>query len=331
MKLRPRTRLVIPTVFVFIATIGVSVVSATQSRPTLAQLESMISHSVDINHSPNLTTSIPPLLSIESNDGTATNMPTQCYSTADDPPIPSNADTLCAFGDKSSARSILVFGDSQSAMWVPAMNVVGVTLGWKIVYLGKPGCAPWIDPKTVDFLGHSRTGCMDFTQNVIRFANRTKPRVVIPIGLSGDYGRGQYPTFAESKADIDKLGNELKPSRASLLFFGEIPWYSSDYTKYTPATCLAYQSTNLIPCLVTPKEQFSNSFVQDLATFANSAGGQYLNINPLFCTKSRCALFVKALDGSHLIYQDAFHMNRWYSEWIGNALATLIKPLLPAK
>ena len=63
---------------------------------------------------------------------------------------------------------------------------------------------------------------------------------------------------------------------------------------------------------------------------AASTKGAVANVTPLFCTTTKCAIFVKAGDANHLVYFDQYHTNRWYSVWISRALDSILGALLPA-
>ncbi len=48
--------------------------------------------------------------------------------------------TLCEFGNLDSDRTVVMFGDSHAAMWIPALDRIGKENDWKIIQLTKPGC-----------------------------------------------------------------------------------------------------------------------------------------------------------------------------------------------
>jgi hypothetical protein len=52
-----------------------------------------------------------------------------------------------------------------------------------------------------------------------------------------------------------------------------------------------------------------------------------VNVTPLFCTSTKCALVVKDA-GERLVYFDSDHANRFYIAWITSAFERLLKPAL---
>jgi hypothetical protein len=109
--------------------------SSPDSGPSLDQLISYLDASSQLRHGPNASTS-PPSLSKAGNDSTESVIPYECVTIATTPePIPSSAASTSVFGDRGAARTILLFGDSRAQMWVPAFNVAGTILKWKIFLL----------------------------------------------------------------------------------------------------------------------------------------------------------------------------------------------------
>ena len=292
--------------------------------PTLVQLVSYASASSHLTRGPNVLTSIPPLVQAASNIPNF--LPAKCYSTSTTTvqSMPSNAATACAFGDTNASQTILLFGDSQAAMWVPALNIAGEILHWKIVFVAKVGCGPWIDPANEGI-----TACNQWVKGEIALANQLKPQVVLPVGLTTGWRNNRYPTRVQFDNEIKSMVKALTPSRAKVLFFDEIPQYYSSLTSATPATCLTVHSSSIQSCELTIKQVMSIWTTKALNVVADADHLSIVPVRQFFCGKTRCDLFVNAPNGSHLIYSDWAHMNADYSAWIGPATAKLLARYLP--
>ena len=96
--------------------------SAQVTRPTLAQLQQLLSQSVGAN-APDLTTTIPAQAQVAATD--YGRIPTRCFARSFTVGIPANAARVCAFGDLWSPRRILVFGDNDALEWLPALSQLG--------------------------------------------------------------------------------------------------------------------------------------------------------------------------------------------------------------
>ncbi len=308
--------------------------SATPSaRPTLVQLEAEIAASAAIKVAPPLKDLVP---QFSTNTATTTMvpMPSACYGSwppTAPQPIPKNAATVCAWGDTAAKRSIFLIGDSQAAMWLPAFNALGIDLGWKILFLAKSSCAPWINTSAYNNDGSSvwnNAACITFLRNEINFVNSVHPNVVIPIGMDIPT-KSDYVTVKDQEAAVLKTFLALKPSRAKILLLGGFSYVNSDQGLPTPQNCFMIHSTNLPECEASRQEASPYPAVGggDAAAAADK-----ITVVPtldLFCAVRLCPIFVKAPSGDHLVYFDTHHMNNSYSAWISRALDTLIQPDLP--
>jgi hypothetical protein len=299
------------------------------ARPTLTQLQADIASSVQLKAGPNVATSIPPLLSMTPVDVSSLSMNPSCYSDSVTS-VPSNFATLCSWGSKTATRTIFLFGDSQAAQWVPALNALGIDLGWKVIMLGRAQCSPWVDPQKLYYTGTSLAACTKFRTEEFRAIDKTHPAVVIPDGLELDYGVGRYATPQQFLGELQAMATALTPSGAKLVFLSPLPGFYPDFTNQTPTTCLTAHAGDIQPCLYSPTQMVSYELLAGFRAIAASTKGAVANVTPLFCTTTKCAIFVKAGDANHLVYFDQYHTNRWYSVWISRALDSILGALLPA-
>jgi hypothetical protein len=323
-------------VFGFAAALLAPVVTASAAsseRPTLRELESELAASAAIKNAPP-PNSLIPALTTNPAAVTLSPMPKACYGSwpvSAPQPIPTNAATTCAWGDTSAKRSIFLMGDSQAAMWLPAFNALGRDLGWKIYFLGKPSCAPWISTSNYNNDGSnvsSNKACKKFVHNEINFVNSVHPNVVIPVGLDIPT-KTNVVTLADQQSAVLKTLQALKPSGAKILLLGGFSYVLTYDGVPTPQDCLTIHSTDLPACEVIPSQAET---YPALSALESAAVVDKIDVVPtlkLFCAKGLCPIFVKAPSGDHLIYFDAFHMINQYSTWISRALETLIQPDLP--
>jgi hypothetical protein len=270
-------------------------------------------------------TSVPPLSQV-AGDNPNSMIPPPCYSTSTSSvhSMPNNADRICAFGDKVATRTLFLFGDSQAAMWVPAFNIAGEILRWKIVFVAKVGCGPWIDPPN-----EGVEACNQWVKDEINLANQLKPQVIVPVGLTVGWGDNRYPTSKQFDNELQSMVMALVPSRAKVLFLDEIPQYYSYMTSATPATCLTVHSSSIQSCDLTMKQVMSVATTQGINAVVDTDHLSIVPVRRFFCDQIRCDLFVKAPDGNHLVYSDQYHMNADYSAWIGPATGKLLSSYLP--
>jgi len=318
---------------IFLLALAPSIANATtvDSRPTLGQLEGEIAASVKIKDAPPLVKLIP---NLSTNDSTSTMvpMPSTCYGSwppSATQPIPKDVTTQCEWGDTAAIRSIVLMGDSQASMWLPAFNSLGRDLGWKIIFIAKKSCSPWItnsqsmsDSANV----YSNTACKAFVKSEIKFVNSIRPTVVIPVGLQVVSANNEV-TEAQDEIATAKTIAAMKPSGSKILLLQGFSWA---FSGITPQECLTIHATDLPGCEVTRSELSGYPVISGLNAAATK---EHIGVVPtlkLFCTARLCPIFVKARTGDHLVYFDLGHMNNQYSVWISRALETLMQPYLPS-
>lgn len=298
------------------------------TRPTLSQLTSYVISSSALKTGPNPATSIP-TLTAAANDGTANLIPPACVSSTEaTQPLPTDAGVTCAFGDKSATKTLFLFGDSQASMWLPAFNVAGALLHWKIVFVAKDGCGPWVSPVTSS---DGSSACSQWLQGEMAIANQLKPQVVIPVGLTlATLSDNQYPTTDQFAGEVQQMIQGIRASHAKILFLQEIPQFYSYFTSATPQSCLTVHSSSISNCELTVKEIKKIETTVGLNAVAAIDHLQTVPTRKLFCGKVRCDVFVNSPHETHLVYQDWAHMNATYSNWIGRATAQLLAKYLPS-
>ena len=301
--------------------------SSTPIGPTLSQLITDVVASSHAKHGPNVFTSLP-TLSQAGGDGTVAMIPAPCISsTTAVKQLPSNAGKTCAFGDTHSTKTLLLFGDSQASTWLPAFNVAGELMRWRIIFLAKDGCGPWISPVT-SIQGSS--ACNLWVRGEIAIANQLKPQVVVPVGLTLSLlSNNQYPTISQFVFEFQMMVKAIAPSHGKLLLLQEVPQFYSYITSATPTSCLTVHSSSIQSCELKVKQVKSIETTLGLSAVAKTDHLETVPIRELFCGKVRCDVFVNSPGESHLIYQDWAHMDATYSVWIGRATAQLIAKDLP--
>ncbi len=311
---------------------------ATSATPSLSALKVDIYRSVSIQSTPDLTKTIPPLTSMSGADASLTPIRSQCYpgSASVVSGVPSHAATICAYGDTSATRTMLLTGDSQAGMWLPAFDQLGRDLGWKVVFLAHPECPPWGVPNPPRWIIRGQftvSDCSAYQVYVQRWVRSAKPQVVLLAGRAHPVGSN-----ANSPLDPAVIGPRVLDATKAfnvpgvkVITLSPMPSYTPSWTPYSPTTCFAYIKP-ITKCLGTPVEMTSPVLLKAEQDAARSLSTTLLNINPLFCTAKLCALFVHdpVSNSSRLVDYDNFHMNRYYAVWISSALESLIAPKLPA-
>jgi peptidoglycan/LPS O-acetylase OafA/YrhL len=88
----------------------------------------------------------------------------------------------CEYGDTSSERTIVLYGDSHAAQWFPALDLIGQRKGIKIVSLTKSACpsAEVIKELSSQYVIED---CQAFRDSSVARINKIKPLAVILTGM----------------------------------------------------------------------------------------------------------------------------------------------------
>jgi SGNH domain-containing protein len=308
------------------------------TQPTLTKVKTEIAASVRIKKAPNLATSIPPLEKAVTDVAPPIFMPhgktfpSACYNDQAALP-PTNAATACVWGDADASNAVLLTGDSQAGMFLPSLDTAGKILHIKVIFLAKVGCAPWGNPNPPSFVIYGSVtvaACDAWRHAVVADVPRLHISTVLldgrayPIGWDGDVEANLTDLESRMKAEV----TAFQGAGVKVVFLSPLPSYNQILLNgLTPTSCLLSGSP-VTSCEFPPSKLLDPVTVTGEEATAAATGAKIAVTTPLFCTQTKCALFVKATNGSHLVYSDQDHMNKWYAQWIGPALEQILKPLL---
>jgi peptidoglycan/LPS O-acetylase OafA/YrhL len=89
---------------------------------------------------------------------------------------------LCQYGDKESKESIVLYGDSHAAQWLPALDIVGRKNGFKIISLTKSACPSAEVIKELSSQ-YQVADCQAFRDSSVARIAKERPVAVIMTGM----------------------------------------------------------------------------------------------------------------------------------------------------
>ena len=109
------------------------------------------------------------------------------------------SDAVCTFGDRSSRRVVVLFGDSHATMWVPALNLVGIQRHFKVLVVARASCFV----ASIDAWDWSKNApspaCSQFRKWAIQHIQQVHPSTVILSDASDGYQRDtKYHTIPQA-------------------------------------------------------------------------------------------------------------------------------------
>jgi peptidoglycan/LPS O-acetylase OafA/YrhL len=218
----------------------------------------------------------------------------------------------CEFGDAASSSSVVLFGDSHAGMWFPAVDDAANQLGLRLYTWTKATCPPLQLPIFSPVLDRNFTECDEWRQNVLDQIAQVHPSLVI-LGVARHYTDiyGFTPYSPQWLQGLDAMVAAIRRLGSQVLVIGPIP-----KPPFVVPDCLSLHLTTATDCTVPLTVGVNDVGMAAEQTAVTSAGGQYLDVQPWFCTAVTCADIADNL----LVYRDDNHITAAYSTYLGPAM-----------
>lgn len=231
----------------------------------------------------------------------------------------------CLAGNNSSSTTVALIGDSRAAMFNPAFRVIAEERQWRLEMMSKAAC-PVVDlplTKHFDGLAEQFQRCEQWRTHIMSRLRAERPQLVV-VSMARGYGGNGTGIWTQTgfeffdSAWIEALSQtvqELREMGSRVLLLGPTP----DPIASVPE-CLSGHLDDAAACSAPASQNsFNGSGVKAEATATTSAGGSYADLTQLFCAVDRCPAIV----GNTMVYFDAGHITREYSEYLAPALGAL--------
>jgi peptidoglycan/LPS O-acetylase OafA/YrhL len=209
----------------------------------------------------------------------------------------------CLYGDKSSTRKIVLFGDSHAAQWFPALERLANQNQFGLISLTKSAC-PGPAVRKIDFAQYTNAECAAWRERVYQLIAQIKPAAIIVAGMQYFKIPDEYSSRAQwwQEGQQETL-NKLRPHSSKIVSLSDTPRPRRDIP-----TCLS--STRNDQCNDTAKSE---------AIFSPG----YLRINPTswLCTAKSCPALVNGV----VAYRDASHISVAMSESLSQQLGEALR------
>ncbi len=226
--------------------------------------------------------------------------------------------TLCEFGNLDSDRTVVMFGDSHAAMWIPALDRIGKKYDWKVIQLTKPGCvAPDLQIWS-NSLGREYAECDQWREWATGQIAEIEPDVLLVTSA----GKGIYLADGGSPTQdgLDEawgvgLGATLDavtPHAGQVVVIGDMA-----YPAQPGIDCLTEHEGDVSACNTSVEQAVLTDHNQVEQETAKAHGAEYIDVIPWFCTQETCP----AVIGNLTVHRDALHINENYAVFLSSALA----------
>jgi hypothetical protein len=230
----------------------------------------------------------------------------------------------CIYGDTGAKRTIVIFGDSYVGNWLPALNEIGRSLGYRIAAFEFAGCiTAFVPPTPGATLTAAAKACDEWHADLPAAVRAQKPVAVLAANGTPSWGVGGDPAWVEGiKTAFDKMTSAAPNTIRVLISI-------SPGLPLSAPSCLAAYSTSIQRCdlTYTPGKLGVGLFSASLLRDQDAAAAAHATLLPTvqwFCLKDRCP----AVIGNMLVYVDADHLTIVYSEYLAKVLQTELAPVL---
>lgn len=230
--------------------------------------------------------------------------------------------TQCVYGDRASATTVLLLGDSHAAMWLPALAWVGHHLTLRVVLLWYPGC-PAADVEVWDPTTRSANiGCTAFRASALKAIARVAPALVLTTNRTANVLGADDRSIPNAvwQQGLEATLATLLADKLRVAVIGDVTMLSSD-----APVCLAAYPRAVQRCSSPNPNPAKRTHRADEVAAAKAEGVPYLDPQPWLCTRT-CSPVV----GRYAVMNDAQHVSATYAAYLSVEWEDVLKPLLPA-
>ena len=228
----------------------------------------------------------------------------------------------CVYGDTTATTTVVLFGDSHAAQWLPAIEDLAYVRGWRVISLTKSACPPvdvpvWNGPKKREY-----RECDAWHQDALARIDAEHPAVVFVAGYHVyDYFQGDAQTsIADDPTawgeSLGRMIERISGSTDHVVLMADTPQLS-----VVPDECLASHRDAVERCEQVKADVVDAGYAGMEQSVAAATGAQLISMTDLICPGTTCPLIF----GTTPVYRDNQHLDATFSR----SLSTYIDQLLP--
>jgi hypothetical protein len=199
----------------------------------------------------------------------------------------------CVYGDVNSPRSMALVGGSHSAHWLPALDLLGRELGWRIVVFTKSKCLFSVETGMVTL----DERCEQWNERTLQTLLEHPPAVVVTTSTRGS-GQEEHvpPGFLSRWA-------QLKQAGINVIAIRDTPWM-----KFWVPECLEMKGRDLVDCAQPTDAMLARPSPID-ALRERPPNVHFVDMSDYFCDETHCHPVI----GNVIVYRDDSHITATYS------------------
>jgi peptidoglycan/LPS O-acetylase OafA/YrhL len=209
---------------------------------------------------------------------------------------------LCQLGDPEGTKTLVLFGNSHSVMWEPALAAIAKSDHWKFYAVVREACG--YDMYSGVVPGEHNNLCAQFYSWAKVQIAALHPSVLV----IGSYTMRRHWRLGETRVIA-----QLKPDTSRLILLSDIP------EAQIPSVCLLRTGANQGDCLSRESKVATTDQVA-VAALARASRVQYLDVTSLRCDAGLCPAVINGLVPTWSVA----HLTPQYSAYLAPALAASI-------
>jgi peptidoglycan/LPS O-acetylase OafA/YrhL len=227
--------------------------------------------------------------------------------------------SVCVHGDPNATRTVVIYGDSHAAMWIPPLDAIGKEAHWRVVQLTKPACPVPDFPIYSGALRREYTECERYRAFALAQLEQIRPDVVIlssafkDVSLAID-GKSTSEGVDEAwETGLASMIDRIKPLTGRIVVVGDMA-----YPDEPGIDCLTAHPGDVPACNTSLDEAVyrEHNTMEQRVTVEH--GAEYVDVIPWLCTDDVCPAVV----GGLTTHRDAYHVAENYTVWLSRALGT---------
>ncbi|CAM5266207.1 Acyltransferase OS=Streptomyces tendae OX=1932 GN=GUR47_23605 PE=4 SV=1 [Streptomyces tendae] len=227
----------------------------------------------------------------------------------------------CVYGDRTSSRTVVLFGDSHAAQWFPALQRLAVARGWRLVPFTKASCK--VADVTIVSLHKPYTACDTWRSSALERIRALRPALVVASSSdAGDPARPAADPLHQWTTGFEHTFRDLRGSGARVAALLDTPWPTGD-----PIDCAARNSLQLRAC-ANHLPEATRDATRGLAVraAASATGTTVIDPTPWVCAPRTGVCPVVVADTA--VHRDDSHLSEAYAEALAPLLAAPLDRLV---
>ncbi len=226
----------------------------------------------------------------------------------------------CEFGDLSSSKTIVLYGDSHAAHWLPALEQAAKDRHWKLVLMTKDACASPQVPISLKELGNRQySECDNWRTDSIKSIEKIKPALVV-VSFNSTVSSSLLvdtitPVDKQWSIALSSLVVKIRNAGSQAVFLEDTPWPKSKVP-----VCVSEHMTSVNACMRSRQQAVAEPLRREgMKISAKNAGARVVDPTPWLCADS-CPVII----GNLLVYRDQSHLTTAFAKWVSPVVGTEI-------